>query len=229
MQMAAHARSKLVAGFLGFVTPGLGHLYVGRPARFAPAVLLLFAVVAALAAFGGFPTFHGMALYVLTLLVIVAFSTIDPLLQAQPRTDFVPRWYNRWYVYLGWLVLVVAVLNFPRLIRESVLGFSAFRVPGVAMQPTIKPRDMILVDTRAYRSRLPDVKDVVVVHNPANGLMYVRRVSRLDTATISLASDNPAAADNDSQLAAMPLSNLLGKVTYVMYSQDFGRIGQKIE
>jgi len=196
--------------------------------RFAPAVLFLFLVVAGLAAMGAFPTFFGMAFYVLTLFGVVAYSFVDPAVQAKRDASFEPRWYNRWYVYLGWIVLVIMVLNVPRLIRESVLGFSAFRVPSAAMHPAIAPKDIILVDTRAYRSRSPGVKEVVVVHSPTNGLMYVRRVSKLDGRTLSLVADSPTPSAGDS-LSSVSVSDVLGKVTYVMYSHDFDRIGRKVD
>jgi hypothetical protein len=221
-------RSRLLAGLFGFLVPGLGHLYIGRAIRFAPAVLFLFLVVAGLAAMGAFPTFFGMAFYVLTLFGVVAYSTIDSMVQAKPDASFERRWYNRWYVYLGWLLLVIVVLNVPRLIRESVLGFSAFRIPTAAMYRAIAPKDIILVDTRAYRSRSPDAKEVVVVHNPTNGLMYVRRVSKLDGSTLSLVSDSPGASAGDS-LSSASVSDVLGKVTYIMYAHEFARIGRKVD
>ena len=221
-------RNPWLAGLFGFLVPGLGHLYIGRASRFAPAALFLLFVVVGLAAVGAFPTFFGMAFYVLTLLGVIVYSFVDPAVQAKRGSILERRWYNRWYVYLGWVVLVIVVLNVPRLIRESVLGFSAFRVPNAAMHPTIAPKDIILVDTRAYRSRSPDVKEVVVVQSPDYGLMYVRRVSKVDGETLSLATDSPAPSSGYS-LSSISAANVLGKVTYVMYSHDFDRIGRKVE
>lgn len=220
-------RNRWLAGALGLLAPGLGHLYLGRASRFVVCALAAVAIIAILAMTGAIPTFAGFVVYVATLLALPLFSIVDALL-ARGIEGFVPKWYNRWYVYVGWFVLVVAAWSLLVGARSSVLGYGIMRMPSPTMAPTIEPGELVLVDTRAYRERLPDGGDVVIVWSPRSRTYYVKRALVVSPGGLSFENDNPR--------MRMPLDNLNapdelimhGRVTHVLYSPDTSRIGRQI-
>jgi signal peptidase I len=222
-------RSRFVSALLGFLVPGLGHVYVGRAKRFVLLAVAYFVVVFGLGMASLLSTFGGMAVYVCLLFALYLFGIVDPPLVARP-VSFKRKWYNRWYGYVGWIAVAVVALCLVPVIREPVLGFSVFRVPGIAMVPAIEPRDIVLVDTRVFVSRSPAANDVVVVRGPHSGLLYIRRVSGQPSSTsLSLVKDNPEPSSADLELKSIPVSGVIGKVTCVFFSWKADRIGRRVE
>jgi hypothetical protein len=223
------SRNRFLSALFGFLVPGLGHVYVGRARRFLLFAAAYLAVVLTLGLAGLLSTFVGMATYVVLLFSLYVFGIVDPPIFARPGT-FEPKWYNRWYGYVGWAVLALILFSVVPVIRESVLGHSVFRVPGIAMVPTIQPRDIVLVDTRAFAAHAPAVREVVVVRGPKTGLLYVRRVSaQTGPSTVSLIKDNPEPSSADLELASVSTKDIVGKVTYVAFSWSADRIGRHID
>jgi hypothetical protein len=223
------SRNRFLSALFGFVVPGLGHVYVGRARRFLLFAAAYLAVVFALGLAGLLSTFGGMATYVALLIALYAFGVVDPPILARPGT-FEPRWYNRWYGYVGWATLALIFFSVVPLTRESVLGHSVFSVPGTAMVPAIQPRDIVLVDTRAFAANAPAVKEVVVVRGPKSGLLYVRRISaQTSSSTVSIIKDNPEPSSADLELSSVSTTDILGKVTYVLFSRATERIGRRVE
>ena len=222
-------RNRFLSALFGFLVPGLGHVYVGRARRFMLFAVAYFAVVFALGIAGLLSTFGGMAVYVGLLFALYLFGIVDPPMVARPGA-FEPKWYNRWYGYVGWIAVAVVALYLVPVTREPVLGFSVFRVPGIAMVPAIEPRDIVLVDTRAFVSRPPAANEVVIVRGPQSGLLYIRRVSGQPSSTnLSLVKDNPEPSSADLELKNIPVSGVVGKVTYVFFSWKADRIGRRVE
>jgi hypothetical protein len=100
------------------------------------------------------------------------------------------------------------------------------------MSPTIQPRDIVLVDTHAFRSHEPAPGEVVIVRGPRTGTLFIRRVSPSTTPlAFSFIIDNPAApvAEPVAELASVPASQIIGRVTYVLYSPAVQRIGLRVK
>ena len=226
---AVATRNRFLSALFGFLVPGLGHVYIGRALRFSVFAVAYFAIVLGLGLAGFLSTFWGQAVYVGLLLTLYLFSIVEPPIVAT-RKPFEPRWYNRWYGYIGWIALAVIALSVIPLMRESILGFAVFRVPGGAMVPAIEPRDIVLVDTRAFVNRAPVANEVVIVRGPQTGLLYVRRVrTQPGSVHLTLIRDNPEPSRSDLELARVPVSEAIGKVTYVFFSANAARIGRRVE
>lgn len=226
---AVATRNRFLSSLFGFLVPGLGHVYIGRALRFVVFAVAYFAVVFGLGLAGLLSTFWGQAVYVGLLLALYLFGIVEPPIVAT-RKHFEPRWYNCWYGYVSWVALAVIALGVVPVIREPVLGFAVFRVPGAAMVPAIEPRDIVLVDTRAFVNRAPIANEVVVVRGPQTGLLYVRRVrTQPGSDDLTLTKDNPEPSRFDLQFANVPVSEAIGKVTYVFFSASADRIGRRVE
>ncbi|MBI4206701.1 MAG: S24/S26 family peptidase [Betaproteobacteria bacterium] len=226
---AGRSRSRLLSALFGFLVPGLGHIYIGRARRIVLVAIAYFAVVFCLGIAGLLSTFGGAAVYVGLLLALYLFGIADPPIVVKPQA-FEPKWYNRWYGYVGWIALVFIAMSVVPVIREPVLGFSVFRVPGTSMMPAIEPRDIVLVDTRAFADSPPALNDVVIVRGPRSGFLYVRRVAKEHGPdSLFFKKDNQEPSTADLELQNVPVSEALGRVTYVFYSWNTARIGRRIE
>lgn len=230
MNVKQKTRYSLLAAALSFSAPGLGHLYVGRAKRFLVPAGGLLVVVLFLGSSGALSSFYGMVAYLGLFLALFVHGIVDSSIVAHRIGVFELRWYCRWYIYLAWFLLLIAFSIALPLVRESLLGFSTFRVPTASMVPTIEPQDVILVDTRAFRNAPPKVGDVVVVYVPEFQNNYARRVSALPTPdTVSFESDSPSGKETELTLKDVPLDNVVGRITYVLFSRTNDRIGHAIQ
>lgn len=87
------------------------------------------------------------------------------------------------------------------------------------MFPTLAPNEQVIVNRRAYRGREPQIGDVVVAVDPRRkGVELMKRVSavnhHLSPKTYHLLGDNPDASTDSRHFGAVPLSNIVGKVTH---------------
>ena len=74
-------------------------------------------------------------------------------------------------------LLLMVCLQFLLFINVSVFLFQNVRVEGKAMSPTLNDQDRAIVDKSAYRSRPPQVGDVVMLYYPLNPeKQFVKRV-----------------------------------------------------
>ncbi|MFN2116757.1 MAG: nickel-type superoxide dismutase maturation protease [Candidatus Promineifilaceae bacterium] len=89
------------------------------------------------------------------------------------------------------------------------------RVSGASMIPTLAEDDEVLVDTRAYANRFPNVGEIVVAHRPdRRNVVLVKRVTEVrPNGRILLLGDNPAASTDSLEFGPITLEHLIGKVT----------------
>lgn len=120
--------------------PPVGFLYVGRPKWFLGlfCALAVFGLTPSLAPGGALATpeavllmfSFGAAFYVGPLIATVRLAILEK--------DYAPRWYNRWWLYLGAIALVImlnVLLPFETKLKGSV---ETFRASAGSMSPTIR-------------------------------------------------------------------------------------------
>lgn len=83
------------------------------------------------------------------------------------------------------------------------------------MIPTLAADDEVLVDTRAYKQRLPDVGEIVVAYRPdRQEVILIKRVAGvLPDGRLLLRGDNPGASTDSQEFGPVALEHLVGKVT----------------
>lgn len=176
-----------VAAVLGLATPGLGHLYAGRPLR-GILVHVLALLLGALALRAFFLPFAPLNIVGPLVVVLCAFVAVlrDAVVCAKTAG---PTWqrrsYNRWYVYL----LIVLVAGFEQQAIRALDGLQAFTLPAAStsMMPTLVSGDHLFVDRNAYRSTGPLRGDIVVFRYPPDPRkIYLRRVMALPGETAEL-------------------------------------------
>lgn len=91
---------------------------------------------------------------------------------------------------VGTFLVVFAALCFASL--GFFTAYQIYRIPSVAMLPTLKIGDKILVNKRAYRSQIPQRGDIIIFKSPPEAdkreIEFVKRVIALPGDTVDLHS-----------------------------------------
>lgn len=162
----AARRRPWVAGLLGLLFPGFGHLYIGKPLIGLAVVAGVDALVL-LAAFFGLGTMAGMvALLVICFGALVA-TAAHAFVRAKRMASAELGWYNRWYslVLLYLCVSIVLPHVWSSLIVPN-LRYRAFTFPSTSMEPTILRGDRFFVDTWAFRDAPPQRGEIAIFRYP---------------------------------------------------------------
>jgi signal peptidase I len=171
-------RSVLFACALSVLQPGLGHLYVGKPlyAVAIPVAVLLVYLMVRLSGFI-FQTWGAIALSFLLIAawLVIILSSGSAAKRAGARD--LSR-YQRWYVYVGYFVVVWAAFQGALAHWSQWFGFETYHLPTASMADTLLSGDYIIADSWAYRAaRQPQRGDLVICSFPASPrARYVRRV-----------------------------------------------------
>jgi signal peptidase I len=174
--------SPWVAAFLTVITPGLGHIYIGRALRgilffcliVAADSVLMFALTGVLARFWTF------AISLALLLGAWLFIIIDASTRAARMSEHPRRPYNKPAVYLGafalaWLITAGPFVYAMQAKASGQLGY--FRATVGAMLPTVENGEYLLADATFYRARPPSRGEVAVyIHPKRSDAHYIRRI-----------------------------------------------------
>lgn len=178
-------RRKWSAILLSLATPGLGHVYLGKPWR----ALCLFLVVVAgawLAQAGllGLPRPLNIGPFLAGVLVLPVVAPFDAwLVTRRTPAHYELRGYNRWYVYLV-LWALSALWLLPRL---TAFWVRAYRVPSSSMEPTLLIGDFIYHTTRwPLGKRISHGTMVVHASIEEPGVNVVKRVVAVPGDTIEM-------------------------------------------
>ena len=206
------------ANFLGF---GLGYVYAGE---IGLAVGMFAGLYAIIALFSWTRVIMVSVtiwwlVAVLTILNIV-ISIIHPAVIAAKNRQRRAKQYNRWWVYLLWILVVNGVGFTVREHRAEVFGYEPFRVPTESMSPTILNREFILADTWWYKHHIPSNGEIVVFERPGEpGIKYVKRI-------VGVPGDRVEARDavlyRNGEAVTEPYLHALRP--YIPYGRDFAPI-----
>ncbi|HAL45608.1 MAG: signal peptidase I [Planctomycetes bacterium GWF2_42_9] len=179
-----------LAVLFSFLLPGLGQIYCGRLAKglifialntlpvFVIVDLLLFGKNAALLFVTvGLMLFGGIVQLIAIIDSIYLAKSLDSRYELKD--------YNRWYVYLLLIIIVIgnsAIGIIPY--RDNLM--EAFRIPSNSMYPTINNGDRILANKAIYKKIDPARGDVVIYINPENRVNYIKRVVAIEGDTVEM-------------------------------------------
>lgn len=166
-------RSPLLAALVSVLVPGLGHVYAGRAARGLVAGFGALAWSVAIVQLMMLAPGRALRILLVVLLPLgIAWVMWDAARVTRPvRERYVPRRYNRWYVYL---LIIFSASIVSNVMKAGMLRFivHAFKLPGPSMEPTLLRGDFIFASPRVPATiRRGDV----VVYGDA-GRMYIHRV-----------------------------------------------------
>jgi signal peptidase I len=168
-------KKRWVAAILSFLFPGLGQVYAGYPRRGMTIALTLWAI--------SFLVFHfrllqypaGLFLWIVAGLIVLAAVMIDAAVLARRESESRKRigWRSS-YIAMASVVVVSAI--FP---RAAGLPPHArpFKVPSASMCPTICEHERIIADMTAYKNRMPERGDLILLRQPSFGeVLLIKRV-----------------------------------------------------
>jgi signal peptidase I len=173
-------RNPWLAGVLAFFAYGLGHLYVGKFQR-AVVILAVYGVLMAIIILTRLQHYYaGTLIFVLLSFSVTIFTVVDAARLAIKQKPYVMKSYNRWYYYIGFLVLASSINYFISENRDDVFGFKSYRIPSTSMAPTVRVGDFIIVDTWAYNNNSVERGDIIVFKYPNDpSIDYIFRVIAL--------------------------------------------------
>lgn len=175
--MIRKKRVPALAGFLSFLVPSLGHIYMGRALRglaiFAGAntLILLSGHLGLFHKFSWFQSLQGF------IIIVSLWFIVDSIRLARLHRHLALKWYNRWYVYT--IVILLYVVFFTSFFgaKERLLGYRAGRIESESMAPTLEKNDIVVSNTWSYRAKDPARTDVILFKYPGNpSILYTKRV-----------------------------------------------------
>jgi signal peptidase I len=179
-------RRPFLALFISIGYPGLGQIYNGQIKK-AFGLFFIHYLFLILLIYSGIPHtfFGGLSLVVLIVLTWIIIW-VDAFISAWKIKEMEMNKYQRWYVYIGSIVLIYlisyAVYLNPRM--------RPYRMPAQSMKQTIVPREQIIVDMKYYKSRAPERGDVIVFPHPNfPDEDYIKRVIGLGGEQIHIIDD----------------------------------------
>ena len=213
-QETQHARHPFWAVVLSIAATGLGHIYCGRLLKglvlfFASFAFAPIIVIAAQNA----DSMLMLAMVVMALLLLLGifiYALIDAgLLARRLGSSYQRKEYNRWYVYLLFIVVAISYpTNLASSIRDNVL--QAFKIPSQSMAPLILPGDRMLLNKARYKIAPVQRGDVVVfVYPDDRRQFYLKRIVAMPGERVEIrdnvvyVNDRPLSqqhADNEQKL-----------------------------
>lgn len=189
--MKKKKRIPLIAALLSLVAPGLGQLYNGQILKGICFFLASFLIPIILALAGLQSQFYGLALIVLFSLCLWLFIIGEAFFSARRKKEVVLKKYNKWYVYLPIILLMIGSLVIPRdivvNIANETLRFRAYRMATGSMEPTLSVGDHIITDFRYFEKNELQSGDLVVLQYPRDPTkLFVKRVIALEGETIEI-------------------------------------------
>jgi signal peptidase I len=177
-------RSRLIAGLLSLIAPGVGHLYIGRRRRGFLLIAALLAIQILLLALAFVLPSSAVVLLAFALIVAAAYAgwflfvLVDAVRLARRGDGSRPRW----YVYLGAVAAVwLSVAASPLVVAaKGHLPWRTFSIPSSSMQPTLHLGEAVVSDTSYFAKHAPARGDVIFYRLPSdNSTIYVKRVVAL--------------------------------------------------
>ena len=131
--------------------------------------------------------FFMLAVVVLLVFGVFIYAAVDAMFAARRSAPaFVLRDYNRWYVYL---IFIVFSLGYPStyadIIRSEV--FQPFKIPSASMAPSIMPGDFLVLNKFIYKKHPPRRGDIVIFRNPNDpSRHFMKRIVAMPGDTIEI-------------------------------------------
>jgi len=96
----------------------------------------------------------------------------DGFVQAKKLIDYELKSYNKWYVYLSFVIALAIVRTFLDLPTST--GIQTFKIPTPSMTPTMQPGDRVVASLNYYDNNIIQQGDIVVFNSPQGGIWTFR-------------------------------------------------------
>lgn len=202
-----HRRHPALALLLSLAATGLGQIYCGHLTKGLILYFVSFAFAPVIVATAQSAASTAMVAVVVVALLLVlgvfVYAAVDAFRLARKTTDFQPKEYNRWPVYL---LLILVSITYPTNLAANIRTnlWQAFKIPSTSMAPGILPGDRIFLNKAAYHFTSPQRGDVVIFTYPDDRrLFYLKRIVALPGDTIEIRDNLVLVNDHPLRQQAM--------------------------
>ena len=124
-------------------------------------------------------------------------------------------------IAVGSIAIIFAVF----IITNYEMHYRAFKIPAASMLPTIKPKERIMVDMKAYNAKYPVRGDIIVYELLAKGKrrLMCKRIAGLPGEEIEIRSGKVYINGAPTEIPGLP------KDAAYLNDGEFGRIGQPVK
>lgn len=183
-------RRPWIAAISTLASRGLGHLYVGEPARgiawfvIEKILVVVFAVLVIVVE----PSAMFYSLAILGSIAYTIFCVVDATRIAKTKSEhYELAKYNRWFVYLGYFVVMSLLITslLSTAIKSNIV--EAFKIPTGTMMPTLLVGDHLLADNHIYKTSNPKRGDIIIFPYPEDPKRnFIKRLVAIEGDVIEL-------------------------------------------
>jgi len=188
--MEKKKRKPIVAAILSSLAPGLGQLYNGQIIKGIIFLLSLILLPIIMFRIGLYYSYYGLIIILLILMFFLLFIIGEAFFTAIKNKEFIPKSYNKWYIYLLIILLINSIVLIPtNFLTNKVLGFSAYKMPTGSMEPTLRIGDYLVADLKYFKKNKLQRGDLVILQSPEDpAKIFIKRIIALEGEKIEIKS-----------------------------------------
>jgi signal peptidase I len=156
-------RSPIITVLLSIISPGLGQIYNGKLKEGIIFFTIIWFISFAPPFIGLYQTFYGLIFSLLCLTFFFLFIVFNALAISLKNKTYTARKFNKWYLYLLFIMLGSSIVIGTELARDNFSGFKAYRVESASMAPTILRGDFVMMAMNYPRKNKLTKGDVVIL------------------------------------------------------------------
>ena len=154
------------------IVPGLGQIYNGQLKKGLVFLTIDLLVPIAFGLTGILNKLNGLVTLLVFSLSFIIYRMADGFIQAKKITNYELKSYNKWYVYLSFVIVLGIVRTFLDLPAST--GIQTFKIPTPSMNPTMQPGDRVVASLNYYDNNPIQQGDIVVFNSPQGGIWTFR-------------------------------------------------------
>lgn len=165
-------RRKPFSALLLSIIPGLGQIYNGQLQKGLFFLTIDLLVPISFGLTGILNNLSGLVTLAVFSISFIIYRMTDGFVQAKKLIDYELKSYNKWYVYLSFVVVLAIVRTFLDLPAST--GIQTFKIPTPSMNPTMQPGDRVVANLNYYDNNQIQQGDIVVFNSPQGGIWTFR-------------------------------------------------------
>ena len=189
--MKGKKRIPIIAAVLSFLVPGLGQLYNAQILK-GIIFFLAFLLIPIILFLAGLQfQFYGLVVILLFSICLWLFIIGEAFFSAKRKKEVVLKRYNKWYVYLLIILLMLGTYIIPTdfiaNIASETLKFSAYKMSTGSMEPTLSIGDYLIIDSKYFKKSELQRGDLVIIQYPKDPTKdFIKRVIALEGEKIEI-------------------------------------------